>query len=162
MSESGSKCLLSMAIVLPVSLFLTSLSEAMQDPHPMCRKQVAVCLNALLLRCGSDTKGEKSAREEDIDAICAMLPKLLEDNSADVRASSKAAYETLHKKWPERGNALLSAAPDNIRRVLSAATGGVGANKLGRAQVKNVDIKGMRLAAMQRLKGEQVSLCKCQ
>ena len=157
MSESGSKCLLTLAQALPVSVFVASVDDAAQDPHPMCRKHAAVCLNALLMRCEGDCSEATGARQDDdMDAICAILRKLLEDVSADVRASSKAAFETLNKKWPARGDALLSAAPDNIRRMLSTAGGGISAGKAGRAHFKNADIKGMRLAAMQRLKGQQV------
>jgi len=155
MSESGGKCLLSLANVLPVSTFLSSASEAALDPHAMCRAQAAVCVNALLVRCAGERKGGRCVCGEEVAAICELLPKLLADTSADVRAQSKAAFETLHKNWPEKGSSLVSAAPEHVQRMLSAAAAGGGGSKLARAPGKKMDIKGIRLAAMQRLKGEQ-------
>ena len=42
MSESGNKCLLSLAESLPIAIFVDSISEAICDPHAMCRSQVYI------------------------------------------------------------------------------------------------------------------------
>jgi len=56
MSESGTKCLLSIAEQMPIALFVSSICDAALDPHAMCRAQVSLsaivkgfeCRNALV------------------------------------------------------------------------------------------------------------------
>lgn len=165
MSEAANQCLLSIATVLPIDLCVASVTDAIADPHPMCRTQAAVILNALLLRRDVTYPRRVSLDEDDdvveiglgagkqasqVEVMCAILSKLLVDVSADVRTHSKLAFETLAKGWPEQGKALLEAAPDNVQRMLKVeAVGG------GKAARQKVDVRALRRAAMHKLKSER-------
>jgi hypothetical protein len=120
-----------------------------------CTHQAAVCLKVLLERPKSHLQ------EDNLPTMCAILAKMLEDTSADVRTNAKAAFESLLKHWPQQGQALQAAAPEKVQRMLKvvgsdAGVGGSGATKEDTAKSggKKMDIKALRLAAMQRVKKE--------
>ena len=52
-----------------------------------CTHQAAVCLKVLLERPKSHLQ------EDNLPTMCAILAKMLEDTSADVRTNAKAAFE---------------------------------------------------------------------
>jgi hypothetical protein len=54
MSESGTKCLLSIAEQMPIALFVSSICDAALDPHAMCRAQVSLFLLCLPRQCQRD------------------------------------------------------------------------------------------------------------
>ena len=197
MSESGTKCLLSIAEQMPIALFVSSICDAALDPHAMCRAQVSLsaivegleCRNALVeggvlvqalhvllftcpavLECTHQAavclkvlleRPKSHLTEGSLSTMCAILAKMLEDTSADVRSNAKSAFESLLKHWPEQGQALQAAAPEKVQRMLKlvgsdAGLGGSGATTEDTATTggKKMDIKALRLAAMQKVKKE--------
>ncbi len=99
--------------------------------------------------------------EGSLSTMCAILAKMLEDTSADVRSNAKSAFESLLKHWPQQGQELQAAAPEKVQRMLKlvgsdAGLGGSGATKEDAAKSggKKMDIKALRLAAMQKVKKE--------